>query len=894
MDVDGPDLSLWSKRGHLSAPYPLVCHLLDTAATADVLWRRWLRPGLRDLLTAAIAPGDPDLARRRFAFVAGVHDVGKANPVFQGQTMARNVEEWVVPFREALSLAGYAAGPTSSQIIFDQAITCARRHEVVARRAFGEVPEDFDDPTVTWAQAVVGGHHGRLHDYDDGSAIVDDTVSGLCEGRWGSQQEAHLSTVLAALGLTERPLALVGDGGAALILATGLVSLADWFASDVASVRAGQVLQESGGDPAHDPTGWLVQRTAWFDDRLPQTFSTYEPMGDPRAQVLGDFAGAPSPLQVDAEQVSDGLWMVTCPTGDGKTEAALLRHAVSSSEGLIFALPTRSTADAMMDRVRAAFAGTSNRANLSHGFAALNEFYAPAQVEVETSCEDRDGLSPSEWLSGRLMSLLAPVTVSTCDQVLAAGIRQRWSSMRLLVTANRHVVLDEVHTYDQYQSKILAGLLTWWGRTGTRVTLLSATLPTWQRNMFVTAYSPTHPQIDRSEAKFPSHTVVVPGVVAEPKTPQARFAYRLGFDPVVVTSQVEAHVAWVETQTRAYPDARVAVVVNTVGRCVQIAEQLQDLGHEVLVLHSRMLAGHRDELSAALTTLLGRRDDRRGRGQGRGIVVVGTQVIEASLDVDFDLMSSDLAPAPSLIQRVGRLWRHEDPRRAGRLPGVATRTVHVVAAGNVDGTLAARAQAPYLPGEQQRTLEAVRVRGSMSVPQDVQVLIDEAAFTWQEALDSSGDLARNGGEEIVEMMKRITAADRVIVPMGDYLARPSYAHLTVMTSRDQDVEAATRFTDLVNGMFLLLDPTGQTPYAWRHGLAALASTTGSDLLRDALRAAIPANGAVFRALTAAHLKTTTTWAPRAALLRHLLPVDVRHLRDLTYSPTIGLLQKDTP
>ncbi len=101
----------WSKPVSLSEPYPLLCHLLDTAAAADVLWRPWLRSGLRDLLTDAIAPGDPDLTRRRFALVAGLHDVGKANAIFQGQTMSRYTEAWADPFRQTLREAGYEDGP---------------------------------------------------------------------------------------------------------------------------------------------------------------------------------------------------------------------------------------------------------------------------------------------------------------------------------------------------------------------------------------------------------------------------------------------------------------------------------------------------------------------------------------------------------------------------------------------------------------------------------------------------------------------------------------------------------------------------------------------------------------------------------------------------------------
>jgi CRISPR-associated endonuclease/helicase Cas3 len=837
---------------------------------------------------------------------AGLHDVGKANAAFQGQTMGVRPEPWVVPFRATLAAAGYAAGPSEADVVFDRAKTCARRHEVVARRALGLVPENWADPSKSWVQAVAGGHHGRMHDYDDYGQLIERTVAGLCAGRWGAQQEAHMAALSGALGLTERPPALVGQGAAAVILASGLTSLSDWFASDEVSLKAGFALLASGLDPSVDPEGWLTARTVWLECRLPATFAVYEPMADPLGQVLGVFAGSPSPLQEHAQEVRDGLWVVTCPTGDGKTEAALLRHAAGPVEGLIFALPTRSTADAMMGRVHEAFKGTSNRANLSHGLAALNEFYAPTQMVVETSCDERDGLSPSEWLSGRLMSLLAPVTVSTCDQVLAAGVRQRWSAMRLLATANRHVVLDEVHTYDQYQSKILEGLLTWWGRTGTRVTLLSATLPTWQRNMFVRAYDPSQPEIDKTDARFPSHTIVapprreVPAVLCATTQSAARFTYELELDASLTPSQVDAHVDWVREKAGLFPSARIAVVVNTVGRCVEVAGRLQGLGFNVLVLHSRMLAGHRDELSATLSRLIGRRDDERGRGDGQGLVVVGTQVIEASLDVDFDLMSSDLAPAPSLVQRAGRLWRHDDPRREARLPGVAVRSLHVVGAGTSSGSLAEREQAPYLPGEQARTLACMLDRRVLAVPEGVQVFVDQAAFSWDDAVDSSGAIAADVGAEVADMMKRIGAVKQVVLPMREYLVRPKYSQLTVMTSRDADVEASTRFSDIINGTFILLDDTGRTPHAWRHGMLKLKSTTDPYLLRDALRASIPANGAAFRALVDAHERTAVAhqltvdrWEPRASMLRFLKPVEVGHLRGLAYSPTTGLLQEKT-
>lgn len=100
------DLNLWGKQDGLPQRYPLLCHLLDTAASAGVLWDRWLRPGLRGQLTAALAPGDPALARRRLMAVAALHDIGKVNPVFQGQTRAPIDKTWAVAHREQLADAG--------------------------------------------------------------------------------------------------------------------------------------------------------------------------------------------------------------------------------------------------------------------------------------------------------------------------------------------------------------------------------------------------------------------------------------------------------------------------------------------------------------------------------------------------------------------------------------------------------------------------------------------------------------------------------------------------------------------------------------------------------------------------------------------------------------------
>ncbi|NTW39884.1 MAG: CRISPR-associated endonuclease Cas3'', partial [Cellulomonadaceae bacterium] len=404
-----PDLALWGKRAGLSEPYPLLCHLLDTAASAGVLWDRWLRRGLRDLLTSALAPGDPDLARRRMQAVAGLHDLGKASP-WQGQVGAQRQPQWARAFRSQLEGVGYDFPvPHYWQV---------SRHEAVGLTSLHGAPiPGHLDPTCAYAAVVAGGHHGTFHDLMAVNRFLPKELMTSCSGRWGEQQQAHKDAVFDALGLDAR-----GDEGrltgpraaAALVCMAGLVVLADWLASEDACVGAGvDRLAATGGTVglAAAPAGWVQARASWLAQRLPQTLGVYTDMADPLTAILAEHAGTPSALQRAAQHTVGGLLLATYPTGDGKTEAALLRHAAEKGEGLLFALPTRSTASAMMGRVRAAYAATPNAARLAHGFAALDPFYAAPPTTIDSDgCsahtddlhgDDRArGLHPQAWLNG--------------------------------------------------------------------------------------------------------------------------------------------------------------------------------------------------------------------------------------------------------------------------------------------------------------------------------------------------------------------------------------------------------------------------------------------------------------------------------------------------------------
>ncbi|MFE6966735.1 CRISPR-associated helicase Cas3' [Agromyces sp. NPDC057679] len=859
------DPTLWGKLGsHGRDPYPLIQHALDTSAAAAAVWDRWLRPGLRDLLTEALAPGRPEHARAMYSALAGVHDVGKINVVFQGQLGTENTDWYRDDFlpehlidlgargyeishpRTGSGLGPLDLDPANGEL--SGAAAAARRHEAVTLYVIaGAWPGKLTSVADNWAAAVLGAHHGRYHPNDTGldqeqvrtGFGVDRILGQLTVGKWGEQQQAHLHAVTAAAGVTVAELRtpLHAHRTEAVILLSGLVSIADWIASTTASIAAGRQLRVNA---AEHPERWLASRAAQMPAILTATLGVYNPIENATADVMSVYADRLSDLQQQALTVGRGLWVAAVPAGDGKTEAALLRHSTHPGEGLLFALPTRATTDAMWDRIQRTYRNTPNYAAILHGNAMLNSFYAArdSDAHIETDgCAGHDdgghrGLTPNGWLTGPATALLAPLSVSTCDQVLLGALAQRRSYMRLTAIANRHIVLDEVHTYDTYQATLLEELLRWCGATDTRVTLLSASLPEFRLQRYAEAYGGDAPD----QAIYPGVTAVR-GDSTEQSCVTSRREYDLGFTVREVRGNdlVAEHVGRARSLFRRHPNAKIAVVVNQVDRAIAIGRSLSKLVDPVVVFHSRMTAGHRMEISERILEHAG-----PDAGEG-GIIVVGTQVIEASLDVDFDFMITDLAPAPSLIQRAGRLWRHSQPTPEGwvhrrpRYTGAPVLEVVAALDDAYEDTLSPVARYPYLMAELKRTKAALEQlkKEPIRIPADVQPLVDAAAITAEEVEYETNVSASDRHDEYFSDLRRARRAGNVTIPFRGAGARRcllspelTFQELSKVTTKHDLDEAATRFIDQDQETYLLIDPAGTTPYAWRGTVDEAQQATG--------------------------------------------------------------------
>ncbi|KOV34813.1 CRISPR-associated protein Cse1 [Streptomyces sp. XY431] len=546
---------------------------------------------------------------------------------------------------------------------------------------------------------------------------------GASEKLWRDVQFELLDACTKVLGAAEL---LKAVKGAKLpqpvqVLLTGIVIMADWIASNPDLFPY---------FPEEHPRSEEERiRSAWAGLKLPPAWAAEDPPLAAQELLEARFelpAGArPRPVQEEAVQLArelpaPGLLVIEAPMGEGKTEAALAVAEVFAARtgagGCYVALPTRATANAMFPRLTAWLnhlpADGDRTVFLAHAKAALNDEYAGMMaadrrriVAVDTDGSQgaghrarrkNAGLIAHQWLRGRKKGLLASFAVGTIDQVLFAGLKNRHLALRHLALAGKVVVIDEVHANDAYMNTYLERVLSWLGAYRVPVVMLSATLPAATRRALVQAYCGTATEAEGAteEPGYPLLTAVAPGHPPLTRRPGADAARRttvllepLDDDLAVLTDRLSTELA----------DGGCALVVrNTVDRVLEAADRLRErFGDEaVTVAHARFVDLDRARKDTDLLARFGP-DGDRPRGPH---IVVASQVAEQSLDVDFDLLVTDLCPVDLMLQRMGRLHRH--PRGEGQSARPARlRTARCLVTG-VDWA------AQTLPGP---------VKGSMSV-----------------------------------------------------------------------------------------------------------------------------------------------------------------------------------
>lgn len=694
--------SLWAKYDKArDSSMPLHVHMSDSAGVALRVWDDWVPAFVRRDLAAAV--GNEDSARRMLSWLAAVHDLGKATPAFaiQVPTLTDAIAWNQLAFPTNLQGREVLPHSLGSQILLERWLL-GRGWDAGIARSYAIVP---------------GGHHGvpptttALNAARDRSRWLGDT------GAWRAAQDelaefaAELADVPDLLDRwSQRHLPKTAQ-----VTLTALVIVADWLASDAE-------LFPYGADAVGlDATSRVAD--AWVRLQLPSPWHAV-PL-DPDDEILHARFDLPRdarlrPVQRAALDMLNGnpaarLLIIEAPMGVGKTETALLAAedlaARNGSGGVAFALPSMATTDAIFTRLEswvsrlpdARGAGRRQTTFLAHGKARLNEVFRRVAVlrrlmSVSDEASGSDVVVVHEWLRGRKRGALANFVAATIDQILFSALKTRHVVLRHLALTGKVVVIDEVHASDHYMGVYLRRALSWLGAHGTPVILLSATLPPEARAALVTAYlggdgPPATTPASGSFLARPRRTTGETTIAAPPRRPawaaDRRYPLLTAATPAgeITTRHVPGEGETTAVRLESFPDdleslvarlrtdlsegGSVAVIRNTVRRAQETFTALRDAlpSADVVLVHSRFLAVDRMAIETRLRSVLG---PSGGAGElvrfgGRPLIVVGTQVLEQSLDIDADLMVSDLAPADLLLQRMGRLHRHE---RANRAPSL--------------------------------------------------------------------------------------------------------------------------------------------------------------------------------------------------------------------------------
>lgn len=674
----------WAKTDR-SAPlrlyHLLAFHNLDVAAVAYTLME--LDPSMTCRLAAPLGMSAQGL-RHLVALFMAVHDVGKFDATFQNlQPALRARLQGDKPYHskypvrhDALGFFAWRRGMLFTGADIDP----------LAPFVDGSTEKDYDHFDAMLDVFVEGifGHHGkpvahreREEDFLNSSPIQAD-ITAYCEqvcallladapedGSWRIPKDTPLSTMRRL----SWPLA-------------GLYVLCDWLGSDseVFTYHQAPMPLELYWKEVALPRA----RRAILEKRLlpclPSQLEGFEELFKLPSMRPMQACAATQPISTTPQ-----LFILEDETGSGKTEAALLlAHAMmrqGAAHGIYIGLPTMATTNAMFERFGESYQDlfaphqepsiilAHSQRKLSAPFQEALRAWQSVKNRSHTPAGDEETTGEAQcadfFAQHRHLALFADVGVGTIDQALVAALTVKHQSLRMFALGRRVLIVDEVHAYAPYTHDVLCQLLRHHAAQGGSAILLSATLPLEKRRGLLEAFA---------EGGAIAQEVLAAPTLSYEKERDYPLLTRLSHSALEHTAPPIPQAAWEELQQRtavefvhhedevfaklhSLPKTQCACWIrNTVGDAIAAYERLsEDASCEVILFHARMTMEDRQRVEQEVLRRFGKRSTQRERA---GCIVIATQVVEQSLDVDFDVMISDLAPVDLLLQRMGRYRRH--------------------------------------------------------------------------------------------------------------------------------------------------------------------------------------------------------------------------------------------
>lgn len=582
--------------------------------------------------------------------LAALHDLGKISPGFQ-----RKCEEWIVK-NDLVKVDRNYVWDTSMEADHGK-VSQSAIHDCLLK-----IGVSID--IVPYLAAILAAHHGKIKYYPNPRGIKPSHIKQITEQGsgidWQADRQLHAEKIWGYFQPDISGISLNEDSPSLWWLA-GLTSVADWIGSDerffsperreknsAVSVLAQKALDTIGFGRTEFVAGLS------FHDLFHDT-------DHPEAQWI------PNDMQEKAyKEISDpGVYVIEAPMGMGKTEAALWAAyqllLAQKATGIYFALPTQATSNRMHIRMQdyvGRICKAYNASRLIHGNSWLMDktpVLSPGATHHDS--KRNDARTGRDWFASAKRALIAPFGVGTVDQALLGVVAAKHFFVRHFALAGKVVILDEIHSYDLYTGSLIDKLITTLESLRCTVIVLSATLTGKRRGQIVSYSEDT---ADDKDLSYPLITGRKEEQHLEPLSAVPPDSRDVEINFMTITDATKDAIEM------ALKGGAVLWVSNTVDAAQKQFMRFKDstLGElPIGLLHARFPFWRREIIENEWMERLGKNGKTRCAS-----ILVSTQIVEQSVDIDADLIITELAPTDMLLQRLGRLWRHERGQRPLKMP----------------------------------------------------------------------------------------------------------------------------------------------------------------------------------------------------------------------------------
>ena len=686
------EVSFWAKTSNGKPGISVYEHMLNVGSVALALSETM--PFLLDNF---------GLCANDVATLVALHDLGKISPGFQRKCTAWLVEN------------GFEA----------QDCNCGYREELEgnhAKTTHLAIHKTLADMRITskvagFLSALLGAHHGKIQYYPD--RIDKRGISKLQQKKyygidWVSEWRAHTDKIMDYFHANLSSIQLSEDSPELWFLA-GLTTIADWIGSD-----------ENFFPP--EGANWCSE------EHIIHAKNAIRRLGFKQLQIcdglsfsqMFDFCDSchPNDIQLKAKEcIKDaGVYVIEAPMGMGKTEAALWVAynllAEGKASGIYFALPTQATSNRMHMRMKKFVEKIAPDCISTRLIHANSWLFADDYPKLSVNETQEDMGAIRDWFSGARRALIAPFGLGTIDQALLGILAVKHFFIRHFALAGKVVILDEVHSYDIYTGSLIAKLVETLKNLGCTVIILSATLTNERRNKLLQSATiitdNSYPIITGFSKQEPGNPKIAKCEKPKTKTIDATFENEKQSCGIAFnTARNGGVVLWVCNTVKSSQDHYAKICAEANG------------GFLVGLLHSHFPFWRREELEDEWMSRLGK--ESRGR---RGCILVSTQIVEQSVDLDADLLITELAPTDMLFQRIGRLWRHDRENRIGSPRMIILEEKHslkeykIMSKDQIYDSLGPKARV-YFPDVLLTSLDVWQVKQKpIKIPEDVRPMLE--------------------------------------------------------------------------------------------------------------------------------------------------------------------------